>query len=151
TLEGAHRAVPCAPCHTEMASRGTANGKAGSSLVLAARNGPALTFAAQKQDCASCHQDPHGGQFKSRRDHGACEACHDLSAFKPAARFDHDRDAAFKLEGVHARVACAKCHATKKTAGGAVVMYHGTPSRCESCHGNATDSLRDRASRKGGS
>jgi hypothetical protein len=141
-LEGAHRAVPCAPCHTDLAARAGRAGGPGSSLVLSSRLGTALTFAREKQDCAACHASPHGDQFKTRRDRGACEACHDLAAFKPARRFDHNRDAAFKLEGVHVRVACAKCHPAQKAENGTRVMYHGAPSRCESCHVGGGDSLR---------
>jgi hypothetical protein len=119
--------------------------------VRAARAGAALAFAREKQDCASCHANPHGDQFKTRRGQGACEACHDLAAFKPARRFDHNRDATFKLEGVHARVACAKCHPAQKVGGSLRVMYHGAPSRCEGCHAGGTDSLRSARPRKGAS
>lgn len=150
-LEGAHRAVPCAPCHADLAARAGRAGGPGSSLALAPHAGAALTFAREKQDCAACHANPHGDQFKTRRDRGACEACHDLAAFKPARRFDHNRDAAFKLEGVHARVACAKCHPTQKAGDATRVMYHGAPSRCESCHVGGGDTLRQSRPRKGAS
>jgi hypothetical protein len=149
-LEGAHRAVPCSSCHTDL-GRGSAGPRAaGASLALATRPGPALTFVRQPHDCAACHQDPHGGQFKSSRGNGACDACHDLRAFQPAGRFDHDRDTNFKLEGFHARVACARCHPAQRSGGTLRVTYVGAPTRCESCHTGGIDSSRAREPRKGG-
>ncbi|HEX7078332.1 MAG TPA: hypothetical protein VF363_07920 [Candidatus Eisenbacteria bacterium] len=131
-LEGAHRAVPCAACHADLAKRPER-----SSLLRATPNAAAtpLLFAVEKRACADCHQNPHGDQFRARRDHGTCEACHGLDAFAPAARFDHDRDSAFHLKGAHARVPCARCHQVDRDrAGNRRVAYRGIPSRCEDCH-----------------
>jgi len=108
-LDGAHRAVPCAGCHKTM-------------------NG---SFSASRT-CAGCHSTPHGTQFAARADRGACDACHDTGVWRPAARFNHDRDAAFSLAGAHARVACDRCH----RPGGPSVdrVYRPVSSKCESCH-----------------
>jgi hypothetical protein len=131
-LEGAHRAVPCTGCHAELKARPEM-----SSLVLAAHPA-ALPFDKNRHDCVTCHDDPHGGQFATRKDRGACEACHGVEAWRPAARFVHDRDSRFKLEGAHARVACAACHATTKdNTGHRRVVYHGVPVACASCHAPA--------------
>jgi hypothetical protein len=129
-LDGAHRATPCQACHAELKSAPPA-----SSLRGAATSARTLTFAIERTRCADCHDSPHGDQFAARRDRGACESCHGTEAFAPASRFDHERDAAFKLQGVHARTSCASCHATQKPpAGRPWVRYRGTPTRCESCH-----------------
>ncbi|MGE5176103.1 MAG: cytochrome c3 family protein [Hyphomicrobiales bacterium] len=131
-LEGAHRAVPCAACHADLAKR-----PAASSLLRAKPNaaGTPLLFAVEKRACADCHQNPHGDQFRGRRDHGACDGCHGLDAFTPASRFDHDKDASFHLKGAHANVACARCHKTDRDrAGNRRVAYKGVPARCEDCH-----------------
>jgi hypothetical protein len=128
-LEGAHRAVPCVDCHRELAAP-----PAASSLVAAKGPAPALPFDNPKRDCAACHKSPHGDQFAARADHGACDGCHGLESFRPASRFDHDRDAAFKLVGKHAGVACARCHPVEPVPGGTRVRYRGVPTRCESCH-----------------
>lgn len=129
-LEGAHGAVPCAACHREM------SGRADRSSLLAASPHPAsLEYAVERRDCAACHESPHGAQFAKRPDKGACDACHDLDAFRPASRFQHDRDASFRLEGAHARVACAACHPSERGAKGTVrVVYRGVSGRCEACH-----------------
>jgi hypothetical protein len=82
--------------------------------------------------CADCHRDPHAGQFT---DGTRCERCHAVDAFTPAGRFDHDRDAAFKLEGAHAAVPCTACHEPRPGPDGKpFVRYRPLPSACESCH-----------------
>lgn len=62
------------------------------------------TFLGLGQRCASCHADEHRGQLSQD-----CEKCHQVSGWKPASGFDHDK-ARFRLSGRHVRVACAKCH-----------------------------------------
>ena len=140
-LEGAHRAVPCADCHHDVAGRGAAlpSGQE-ASLVRSPRRPTPLTFAVAGQTCASCHEDPHAGQFAVPATRArACERCHDLEVFRPAARFDHGRDTAFPLDGAHRGVACSRCHATVTAASGSesgkrVVRYRGVSPACESCH-----------------
>lgn len=128
-LEGAHLAVPCQRCHEELSS------PAGGSLRGGA-TGRTLSFQHRARACADCHDDPHAGQFRARADRAACEQCHDLATFAPAARFDHDRDSGFALQGAHARTPCAACHRPGPAGrdGKRVVTYRSTPSRCESCH-----------------
>ncbi len=133
-LEGAHRAVPCLACHEEMKRTAPAR----SSLLLAVTRGATLTFAVTKQSCQSCHQSPHGDQFAARKDGGACESCHGVDGFRPASRFNHDRDATFSLKGAHASVPCAKCHASRPDASGKPrAIYRPVSGKCESCHGDA--------------
>jgi hypothetical protein len=130
-LEGAHRAVPCVQCHAELGGKHATN-----TLLLTAANAPRLPFGATRTTCVSCHATPHGEQFASRKDKGACEGCHGVEAFAPATKFDHDRNASFKLQGAHAKVACAGCHKSVRGPGGAMLpQYRGVSSKCESCHG----------------
>jgi hypothetical protein len=127
-LEGAHRAVPCVGCHEEFKAR-----QAASTLLLAARGVAQLPFTAKREtNCGSCHDSPHGRQFDARRDEGACEGCHTVTAFVPASAFDHERDAAFSLKGAHAKVACASCH--RAATPGAPILYRPLSPKCESCH-----------------
>lgn len=130
-LTGAHGAVLCAQCHTEMR-----HAPVPSTLVALARwAGPPLRFAAPAGGCAGCHQSVHGTQFAARPDHGACESCHDMDGFRPASRFDHNRDAAFSLKGAHATVPCARCHrGVVGPSGKPVVIYRPVPTACEACH-----------------
>jgi Cytochrome c7 and related cytochrome c len=130
-LSGAHRAVPCDACHVESKSAPPR-----SSLLAIHGPAPAMTFATKGTACEACHATPHGDQFARRAGGGACAACHDETAFRPASKFDHDRDAAFSLTGAHAKVACTKCHATQRVSGDrTIVVYRPVPHACEDCHG----------------
>ncbi len=81
-------------------------------------------------DCASCHQDPHRGQMAPR----ACSECHGEDAWHPASGFDHDRTD-FPLDGRHASVDCARCHATETDdVGETWVRYSDTATACADCH-----------------
>ena len=131
SLDGAHAAVACVDCHGEMK-----HPPASSSLVLAQWVFPRLLFAAPKNGCEGCHQSPHGTQFSARADRGACEACHGTDVFRPATRFDHNRDATFSLKGAHENVPCDRCHtAAARPDGKSVVVYRPVSGKCESCHG----------------
>lgn len=127
-LEGAHGAVPCVGCHRELERPQPR----ASSLVLARPRQTAVKLAPLGARCANCHPDPHGGQFT---DGTRCDRCHAVDAFKPARRFAHDRDAAFKLEGAHAAVPCTACHEPRPGPDGkSFVRYRPLASACESCH-----------------
>ena len=133
-LEGAHRAVPCVDCHDAMKRPDMS-----STLKLAGWRGAPITFAAPAGGCAGCHTDPHGGQFARRPGGGggACESCHDARSFRPARKFDHNRDAAFSLKGAHTGVPCERCHKQKAATGrgsAPFIVYRPVPAACEACH-----------------
>lgn len=143
-LRGAHMATPCQACHQELAA---APSKSTLKANLAAMR--PLHFDNPKRECAACHTSPHGEQFAQRRDKGACDGCHEDLAFAPASRFDHNRDAAFKLEGAHARTPCASCHVPQRdTEGKVTVQYRPTPTRCEACHTTGMPDLLTPENRK---
>jgi hypothetical protein len=129
-LEGAHRAAPCIACHTGMKSASS-----GASLKLSKNPVVTVSYAVPGATCASCHPTPHGRQFATRPDSGACESCHDLNSWSPASRFAHEANGGFVLGIAHARVPCARCHvAAAGAAAPAARMWHGVPRTCESCH-----------------
>ena len=138
-LEGAHRAVACEACHQE-----TKRGPLRSTLVRPPRTIPSQLFAVADTGCEDCHRTPHGTQFVSRRDTGRCEGCHTLDAFKPASRFNHNRDTEFVLDGAHANAPCEKCHKTERNGSTLVVRYRPLETRCESCHLEVPDGPRSR-------
>jgi len=97
------------------------------------------TFLGLQQECASCHEDVHGGDLF--RD---CAQCHDQARFKPASRFDHGKS--FPLLGRHAEAACDRCHGGleyREVKGKQCRSCHDSPHRfeskagCEECHGAA--------------
>ena len=115
-LEGAHASLECASCHE-----------------------PAAPFAQrypgrEGSSCATCHADPHGGQFLSASGAPqACADCHGTDAFVPST-FDRARHGllALPLDGAHAAAACADCHLAPTE--GAPVTFAGLESACEGCH-----------------
>ncbi|MHC4847865.1 MAG: hypothetical protein ACYTEG_05345 [Planctomycetota bacterium] len=94
------------------------------------------TYLGLVQQCASCHEDVHGGKlFKD------CASCHDQKSFKPATNLDHDRF--FPLVGQHREAACARCHSGldyKEVKGKQCRSCHDSPHTfatadgCEECH-----------------
>lgn len=126
-LAGAHAGLGCRDCHRRellAAAPQLATGGAD----------PDRTFLGLEASCASCHRDPHQGQFGA----ASCGSCHRQSAWKPAAGFDHARTA-FPLTGRHAGLACATCHPAAAAQGAetaelAVVRYRGVATACAACH-----------------
>ncbi len=134
-IEGAHRAVPCAGCHKALSVTASPSARPHLRLSTGAR---ALPFDERRARCEDCHRDPHAGQFAARADRGRCDACHGVDTFRPATKFDHDRDTSFRLAGAHVKVPCAGCHKPVRapgTAGGATIVgYRPTPRTCSACH-----------------
>jgi hypothetical protein len=116
-LTGAHRSVTCAECH--MATAGAGKGSA---------------FGNAPKNCEGCHQDAHGGQFVSAGGQTTCASCHATVRWAPSS-FDHNRDAAFSLEGAHQNVLCASCHQLRREVDSqSVLFYKPTPTACADCH-----------------
>jgi Cytochrome c7 and related cytochrome c len=88
-LTGAHRQTPCQKCHVPDSAG-------------------VVKFVGLKFDrCASCHTDPHRGEFKQ-----GCESCHNSATWKRSsfvAQFDHSKTK-YPLVGKHQEVACEACH-----------------------------------------
>jgi hypothetical protein len=91
------------------------------------RGGLDGTYLGLVRSCESCHQadSPHGEQFAPR----TCDACHDTGQWDAPPAFDHSATE-FRLEGLHARVACEDCHGS-----GAEARFRPLPFRtCAGCH-----------------
>ncbi len=101
-LLGLHATVTCEECHST------------------------ATFRDAPLRCVQCHRedDDHRGTLGP-----ACDRCHNPNAWT-AWQFDHDRQTDFRLDGAHADLRCADCHASP------VTDRPDTPSDCQSCHRN---------------
>ena len=121
-LDGKHRKVACIKCHSAGRYRGLNYGSCAT---------------------ADCHRDPHKDQFKEK----SCHDCHSTSGWKKN-RFDHNSPSykGYKLEGMHKKTACEKCHKKGRYKG---LKYnscstsdcHKDPhkrqfrnKKCDSCH-----------------
>ena len=119
-LDGAHAARKCEECHKKE-SRPAAGGPA-----------EVVRYRPLSNECASCHQDEHGGQLG--RD---CAKCHDTVHFKPAPGFSHEKSG-YSLKGFHEATACDKCHpriaAGVSGRSGPPARYKPTATKCAECH-----------------
>ncbi|HUL75314.1 MAG TPA: hypothetical protein VLT86_19530 [Vicinamibacterales bacterium] len=109
-LVGRHSTVDCAACH----------------------KAPATKVKPAAATCATCHADPHKGEFKQD-----CKACHSENGFTGAV-FDHAKATGFGLTDGHAGLVCQRCHAgvavqnvplAKKAAD-----FRGLKPACATCH-----------------
>ena len=100
-LDGAHRDVRCADCHTAEFRGGPVL-----RLLPAGNDGPA--WLGLEQQCSSCHADVHRKTVSSE-----CTSCHTTAKWIPAARFDHD-STDYPLTGRHRDARCASCHVPRR-------------------------------------
>jgi hypothetical protein len=164
TLAG--RAVDCAACHDERGfdrSTYTAANHAESLYPLAGRHATVACRSCHAKDakdaalgtaavrlrprfatCRDCHVDAHGGQLVARANHGACETCHTVDAWRPSTYGPAEHASLqLSLEGRHAEATCAACHgplrpglpalAGADVLGSARVAF-AIPVACETCH-----------------
>ena len=119
-LEAPHDQLDCAECHQP-------------EITEYARRYPGRSA----DDCASCHGDPHGGQFEGDAFASAgCLSCHERLRFEPHSFTAQDHaTAAIELSDRHGELECSSCHADPE--GEAPRVFRGTPSRCEGCHEDA--------------
>ncbi len=111
--KGQFQGQACATCHNVTAwSPSTftkeAHAKAGLALVgkhdVACGRCHAGTFKGLSNECSTCHDDRHAGQFAPKK----CTECHAGAVWKPAPGFDHSKS--FALKGRHATAQCSACH-----------------------------------------
>ncbi len=114
-LEGKHREVRCGDCHRADQAEGSVQ----------------IQFRDISQQCASCHDDIHYGQFEEdgRTD---CQRCHTPQGWKPST-FDHNT-ARFRLEGKHAELECSACHLPTVRDGHTYILYANGKIHCADCH-----------------
>lgn len=95
-----------------------------------------------QEECGSCHNDPHAGQFDEGPFASGCLACHDRLAFEPH-EFDLESHAQTRLELVsgHAELDCTECH--EAPTEGEVRIFAGASPACEACHEDGHDGFFD--------
>ncbi len=111
-LEGAHMATACTACHKKQKD---------------------WTFRNIGSRCVDCHTNVHKGFIPDRFfPNEDCTACHNVKNWKEVT-FDHNKTG-FKLEGEHAKIACAECHYRKNANGVRVQQFKRLSRECSSCH-----------------
>lgn len=115
-LSGKHIGPSCRACH----------------FTKDEKNETRQRFSGLSMNCNTCHEDIHFGQFENNGITD-CSGCHNTSAFKPAALFNHEKTS-FPLDGRHKVLACAKCHVPVNKKGVSFVLYKTGKTKCEDCH-----------------
>jgi len=111
-LRGRHAAVKCQQCHNEKT------------------DSREIRFA----HCLDCHRDYHKGAFADRAQGGACEECHSVDGFRPAAFSLARHDSTdYPLLGAHRAIPCDQCHHPAKNKSDGYVFTF-TSTRCRDCH-----------------
>ena len=120
-LLGKHQGLTCNRCHEPA--------KVGASERAAIKiKDLTKTYLGISAACATCHQDPHSGRLGA-----SCQQCHNFEDWKAisVSQFDHSRTR-YPLTGLHAQVACAKCHTSGPET---KPRYAGIPfNECSDCH-----------------
>ena len=90
-----------------------------------------------RDGCAACHGDPHGGQFEqSAFGADGCLGCHDREQFTPNTfTVARHAETGLPLTGRHVETECRACHVPPKPERPRV--FRGTSSTCADCHGDA--------------
>lgn len=112
-LAGAHSGLACVRCHPAAEAAAPPSGG---------------RFLGLRQECMACHEDPHRQTFGDD-----CQHCHGQQGpWRAAPGLRHPR---FELQGAHARVACAGCHAEDSAHSVAAERSTEVPVRaCRVCH-----------------
>ena len=112
-LGGKHAAASCEACHAAKNIRDKA-------ILKLIREKGRKSFLGLDAGCASCHADRHERTLGTD-----CGSCHVTSAWVPATGFNH-ATTRFPLTGLHAPVACERCHDGMKTRT-APLLFTGKP------------------------
>lgn len=116
-LEGQHAVTDCRKCHSPDHIQNT---------DLRKREN---TFLGLTKECLSCHDDYHQKTLSNN-----CTTCHDLKAFRPAPKFDHNKSK-FRLSGKHIGIDCKECHKVNTKNGKEFQQFTNIPhSDCVACH-----------------
>ncbi len=126
-LIGRHKTTACRSCHTK---------------EFAVTPQEKTRFKGLPKECADCHKDVHQGQFAQQvnkdgnpKATDSCFRCHTPLDWKPS-QFNHNRDSRFKLDGMHAKIACQACHRQGKRNEQLITIFKPTATACEDCHGS---------------
>jgi hypothetical protein len=116
-LAGSHRLASCDRCHRRQDPK---------------PEWRSVLFQSAPHQCASCHEDEHGGQFNVAGSTN-CSRCHSEGKWKPSL-FDHNRGSDFTLTGAHRNTTCAACHMARMAGDRKMTLYKGVPRVCSGCH-----------------
>lgn len=114
-LFGKHSTISCSDCHVRIINERKQ-----------------ILFSSIDEDCESCHEDVHEGQFKEENEITGCHRCHSFEDWTPD-NFNHDATK-FPLEGAHKNVDCSQCHPKEKKNNRTFIRFKLESFKCADCH-----------------
>jgi hypothetical protein len=119
-LSGKHAQAACDSCHKVYSG------------AFPGGRGETKRLTGIGTECASCHQDVHGGELPQR-----CEQCHTAHSFS-VQKYTHQNARALKafFAGPHLRTTCEACHKPERKVFGVAHLLPSfrTQTTCVSCH-----------------
>ena len=132
-LEGAHLAVSCDACHSQL-SRPEIQGL----LKSQARRGDFKGQSVRRYhfpatECSACHQNPHEESLDRFMLEEDCLACHQIAGWREV-EFNHERTD-YSLVGAHQRAGCLGCHRVGEPGDKWLgIRFDGVAQDCVACH-----------------
>ena len=131
-VEGAHAQASCETCHPR-AHEPDARGR---------RFGRVHEAFGRFTGCATCHVDPHEGEFDGPSlpalldGRAGCDRCHTSVSFRAVrGDFDHELWTGFSLLGRHSETGCSFCHPSLRSPDPVGRTWkRAVGSRCGDCH-----------------
>lgn len=120
-LEGGHKGVECAECHTQKRTKKKIRQNE-------------IRFFGTSDSCKSCHMDDDIHFFKGKFAKVECSTCHNVVDWKQAKEFDHKKETGYALIGTHSKISCEKCHAPKGKASAKYDFPELKTKKCLTCH-----------------
>ncbi len=90
-----------------------------------------FVFSITNENCETCHQDIHAGQF-ALNGLNDCLSCHTFENWIPN-NFDHEKTR-FPLSGAHSKLKCSACHNEIEKNGVKFIRFKLEYFRCAACH-----------------
>ena len=124
-----HRSESCATCHSRVSHPG---------VPLSPNQQGAIVDPAAMPACTRCHNGttaPNGCEYCHKTAphsaRGKCDKCHGVESWLPK-----DMKHPFPLEGVHATIACERCHRPGSGLGPipGTQLTKAAGTKCSSCH-----------------
>lgn len=119
-LTGKHAQAACDSCHKVETAQ------------FPSGHGEARRLKGVGTECATCHQDVHGGELPRN-----CEQCHTTQTFA-MKKYTHQNGRALKafFAGPHLKATCEACHKPERKVFGIARLLPSfrTPTTCTSCH-----------------
>lgn len=134
TLAGAHEQSECTQCHP-LSEQADENGR---------RFGWVSDHFGALRGCATCHSDPHEGQFDVEGlpanidGRFGCARCHNETSFRSFPNgFDHTLWTGFALDGAHAEQNCSTCHPPHRPDAVGRTWARANGTNCADCHSDS--------------